>query len=124
MGAEWAPASIDNDTDNIWLVVVDGNRWGHFITIPPGGYSLKKVESIDGFGAYYGGTSGPPVDVIYDGKLSNWWKIRDGTFCAVQTDASGAVFLVVFRHLAFFGPKRRKASDFGYTPGLSIPDPY
>jgi hypothetical protein len=123
MGAEWAPASIRNDTDDVTLVVVDGDHWGHFITIPPGGFSQKKVESIDGFGAY-DVTSGAPVYVVHHGKWSNWWKVSDGTVCALEKSAGGFVFLEVSQHPPFSGPKPRKASDFGYTPGLTIPDPY
>lgn len=126
MGLDIIPSSVSNDTeprglygDGVWLVVVDGDirnsQWppkkGDFYNLPPGADSATIVRSIDAFGAY--NKTGAPLEVVYGGKKSSWWKIPDGMTCSVSKDSEGVLRLKVSWG-PFGQPESTTASGWNY----------
>lgn len=125
MGYDLIPAMVINNTDievtdnSIWLLVVDGDildsQWppkaGDFYWVAPGSNSKGSVRSIDAFGAY--ASDETPLEIVYNGRKSSWWKIPDGMDCSVYTDAAGVLKLEVIG--SYFGaPEPTAAADWNY----------
>lgn len=117
MGRDLVPATVTNEaTPDILIIILDGDI--ERVSLPDDfrpvkfrACSTKYFRSIDAFGAYRDGT---PVEVIYEGVASHWWRISDGTECRVVTDGK-QLHLVVDRFLQHMPPPRPSNAEFwGY----------
>ena len=130
MGSDIFSATVENATNNLYLLVLDGNKWGRFIVIPPGTVSSDYVASVDAFAAFIEGVFQP---VISGGRSSYWWKVPDGVSCTVHNSYARSCTYPDHRittlEVHFYLPKvmgkggppsATKYTDWGYRAGMKV----
>ena len=122
MAYDWIPAKILNDTEDLWLVVKEDE--GPFRWVPPGRDTSEKMWSVDAVAAQWFGAF---QNIVYNGHVSPYWHIRDGTACGIEFDSSsglGFLTLRVYRSIPRYGPVAMTSADFRALGYRRVVEPF